>query len=97
MGDRDSIDARASEGFINKPQRSVDAQRGDRISIDSGGGEIAQRDLDQRRGIFIENLMLGSEASGQVSEPKLADLQATLLAILKFIQNEHIESAFFAA
>ncbi|MEM9216098.1 MAG: GUN4 domain-containing protein [Cyanobacteria bacterium P01_F01_bin.150] len=60
MGNGDTIDARASEGFVNKAQ-SVEVYKGDHTSIDSGGGDVAQGNVDKRQGVFIENLILGSE------------------------------------
>ncbi|MEM9216100.1 MAG: hypothetical protein AAGD25_17360 [Cyanobacteria bacterium P01_F01_bin.150] len=96
MGNGDTIDARASENFVNRAQ-SVDMQDGDRTSIDTGGGDVTQEgDVDKRQGIFI-NLILGANITGQESQQGIAALQTLLSQILKPIQKDHIESAYFSA
>lgn len=54
----DSIEAQKSQGLINNPQGSVSQQFGDLTEANTGGGDVAQRDIDKRN--ITINIITGS-------------------------------------
>ncbi len=55
----DSIDARRSVGFNNRPTGPVNQVFGDKRNINTGGGDYAEGNIDKRKGIF------GGQFTGQ--------------------------------
>ncbi|MGF1523885.1 MAG: hypothetical protein ACFBSF_16325 [Leptolyngbyaceae cyanobacterium] len=101
MGNGDTVDARAGQGFINKPQGPVEVQHGDQETLNSGGGAIAQRDLDQRRGLFIDKLVIGADATDlsadQVSQRLVKLLEPLLNQINQTGHQASVDQAYEAA
>jgi|NOAtaT_7_FD_contig_21_2410177_length_567_multi_7_in_0_out_0_1 hypothetical protein len=54
----DRIEAQGSQGLVYKPQGTVEQQNGDRNDIHTGGGDVAQRDIDKRN--ITINIITGS-------------------------------------
>lgn len=101
MSSGDTIDARAAQGFINKPQGSVEVQHGDQETLNSGGGAIAQRDLDQRKGLFIEKLVIGTDTNNlladQASEVLMRLLEPLLTQITQAGNQASVDQAYQSA
>jgi hypothetical protein len=47
------IDAQGAQSVINQPTGSVTQQFGPQRTIDTGGGDYAERDIDKRQGAFV--------------------------------------------
>ena len=56
----DSIEAQESQGLVNNPQGTVEQQFGDRTEANTGGGDVAQRDIDKRN--ITINIITGSSS-----------------------------------
>jgi len=101
MSNGDKIDARGTQGFINKPQGSVEVQHGDQETLNSGGGAIAQRDLDQRQGFFIDKVVFGADASNlssdQASQILMRLLEPLLNQITQAGNQASVDQAYQAA
>ena len=57
----DRIEAQKSQGYNNNPQGSVSQQFGDRTEANTGGGDVAQRDIDKRN--ITINIITGSSST----------------------------------
>ena len=62
----DSIEAQESQGLINQPQGTVEQQFGDRTEANTGGGDVAQRDIDKRN--ITINIITGSSSPQSQSQ-----------------------------
>lgn len=76
MGD-EQMDARASQGFIQDPQSTVEQQFGDRQTASTDGGDYAGQNIDKRHNTFIINL-LGKDPADAISQQSFQDLIQTL-------------------
>jgi hypothetical protein len=62
----ENIDTQGSQGLINSPQGSVSQQYGDRTEANTGGGDVAQRDIDKRT--IMINIITGSSSTKPQSQ-----------------------------
>lgn len=66
----DSIDAQHSQGFIHAAHGPVSQNFGEQTTINSGGGDVAGRDIDNRQGeVFVDGNVVnqpGWNVSGDV-------------------------------
>ncbi|MEI6332357.1 MAG: hypothetical protein WCP16_24205, partial [Pseudanabaena sp. ELA645] len=62
----DRIEAKESQGFIDKPQGDVEQHFGDRTEANTGGGDMAQRDIDKRN--ITINIITGSSSPQSQSQ-----------------------------
>ena len=74
----DSIEAQESQGLVNKPQGTVEQQFGDRTNTNTGGGDVAQRDIDKRN-ITINTLNIITGSSGTQSQSHLTEEVSKIL------------------
>lgn len=49
----DKIDARGSQGFLDRPSGTVNQNFGDSTKIDTSGGDYAEGSIDKRQGAFV--------------------------------------------
>lgn len=49
----DTIDAQGSQGFVNQPSGPLTQNYGGQRTINTGGGDFAERDIDKRQGAFV--------------------------------------------
>jgi hypothetical protein len=62
----DSIEAQESQGLVNNPLGTVKQQFGDRTEANTGGGDMAQRDIDKRN--ITINIITGSSSTKPQSQ-----------------------------
>jgi hypothetical protein len=70
----DSIEAQGSQGLVNKPQGTVEQQFGDRTEANTGGGDMAQRDIDKRNITIHQNITIHTGSADTKSPNKIAEL-----------------------
>ncbi|MGK7876682.1 MAG: hypothetical protein AB4426_26335 [Xenococcaceae cyanobacterium] len=85
----DSIHAHQSQGFINDSKGNVEQDFGDKTNYDTGGGDVAERDIDKRT---IINLILPEASSDNVFQELLKDVDIS--RILSLIDQESIQQAY---
>ena len=73
----DSIEAQESQGLVNNPQGDVEQHFGDRNDINTGGGDVAQRDIDKSTTI-VNNVFLGGLSSPQSPNNLVEELRKIL-------------------
>jgi hypothetical protein len=99
----DSIEAQESQGYVNNPQRDVEQHYGNRNKITSGGGHVAQGNMDNSTKIDnltknvnnFNNIFLGSSVSPHSPNNLVEELRKILdkSSILDSAQNSAYQAA----
>lgn len=71
-GSGDTIDARGSQGFVNRPEGPVTQHFGSQRTINTGGGDYTEGNIDKRQGAFI--------SGGTVYGPVVGSNQGSITA-----------------
>jgi hypothetical protein len=76
----DQIDARGSQGFINKSSGQVTQVFGSQRNVTTGGGDYAEGDIDKRSGTFVS----GDQIAGNISGSNI-NIRSTLSNVSQLI------------
>jgi hypothetical protein len=62
----DKIDARGSQGFVNRASGPLRQNFGTQYNVETGGGDFASGNIDKRRGSFVEGGVFSGNFSGAI-------------------------------
>ncbi|MEI6427699.1 MAG: hypothetical protein WCO45_04810 [Pseudanabaena sp. ELA607] len=93
----DSIEAKESQGFVDKPQGDVEQQFGDRTVANTDGGDYARGDIDKRNITINNTLNIITGSSGTQSQSQLIEELSQIMAGGLNLDAASIQAAYQAA